>query len=364
MSDDATARSTRTNRQRVASTAVIVLCALSAACGNTLGSGKKTASFRPLTGLPGESVAYAVSADGRTVTGVASDAAVAFRWDATTGMTSLGALPGFVSAAGLGVSVDGLAIVGSSGPQNAGEPFVWTARTGMVALNGLSGGNGVGSASAVSADGTMIAGWTLGADQGAKAVVWNRDGEPTEIAPDAIASYAVAMNPTRVVVAGNSFDDTASEPFRWQPGRGLTLLGDVGNGTGHTVANAISTDGRVICGQSILATGLRTACCWRADRGWTILPTPAGTESNALGVNLDGSIVVGAVDGEAAIWNRSGLHYVAASLEELGIELPGGTWQLWSANGVTPDGQTIVGSAIAPDGLETAWIAVVPAKRS
>ena len=364
MSDGATSRSTRTNRPRFASAVVIVLCALSAACGNTLGSAKKKASFRALQGLPGESVATAVSADGRTVTGLARDAAVAFRWEATTGMKSLGRLPGFDSAAGLGVSVDGFAIVGSSGPPNAGAPFMWTARAGMVALKALPGGNGVGSASGVSADGTVIAGWTLGPDQGAKAVVWNDDGEPTEIAPDTSASYAVAMNPTRVVVAGNSFDDTSSEPFRWQSARGLMLLGDVANGTRHTFANAISTDGRVICGQSVLATGLRTACCWSADRGWTILPTPAGTESNALGVNLDGSVVVGAVDGEAAIWNRSGLHSVAASLEEHGIALPGGTWQLLSANGVTPDGQTIVGSALAPDGLETAWIAVVPAKRS
>jgi uncharacterized membrane protein len=63
------------------------------------------------------------------------------------------------------------------------------------------------------------------------------------------------MNPTRVVVAGNSFDDTWSEPFRWQHARGVMLLGDVVNGTRHTFANAISTDGRVICGQSVLRRG-------------------------------------------------------------------------------------------------------------
>ena len=229
---------------------VIALCALSTACGNTSGSGNKRASFRAVQGLPGETVAYAVSADGRTVTGSARDAGVAFLWDVTTGMKSLGRLPGFDSAAGLGVSVDGLVIVGSSGPPNAGEPFVWTAQAGMVALKALPGGSDVGSASGVSADGTVVAGWTLGPDQGTRAVVWNEKGDPTEIAPDAIASYAVAMNPTRVVVAGNSFDDTSSEPFRWQPGRGLRLLGDVANGTRHTLANAISTDGRVICGQT------------------------------------------------------------------------------------------------------------------
>ena len=81
---------TRTNLSRFASAVAIVFCALSAACGDTSGSGKKKASFRALQGLPGESVAYAVSADGRTVTGIARDAAVAFRWEATTGMKSLG----------------------------------------------------------------------------------------------------------------------------------------------------------------------------------------------------------------------------------------------------------------------------------
>jgi uncharacterized membrane protein len=137
-----------------------------------LGSAKKKASFRALQGLPGESVASAVSADGRTVTGLARDAAVAFRWEATTGMKSLGRLPGFDSAAGLGVSVDGFAIVGSSGPPNAGARSCGRpGRHGRV--EALPGGNGVGSASGVSADGTVIAGWTLGPDQGAKAVVWN-----------------------------------------------------------------------------------------------------------------------------------------------------------------------------------------------
>jgi uncharacterized membrane protein len=170
------------------------------------------------------------------------------------------------------------------------------------------------------------------------------------------------MNPTRVVVAGNSFDDTSSEPFRWQPARGLTLLGDVANGTRHTVANAISTDGRVICGQSVLATGF-AACCWSADRGWTILPTPAGAESNALGVNLDGS-------SSSAPWTARRRSGTAAACirrgkpEEHGIELPG--WHLAALERERRHARRTDHrrQRHRADGLETAWIAVVPAKRS
>ena len=350
-----------TDRLRAACAVVAALCTLlGAGCGNDLGAATKKASFRALQGLPGESIAYAVSADGQTVTGFARDAGVAFRWEATTGMQSIGRLADDEQASGLGVTVDGTVIVGLSGPPNTGEPFIWSARSGMVALKPLPGGPRTGSASGVSSDGTLVAGWTVGSNGAALAVVWNGTAAPTVIGPDGISSYAVAMNPTREVVAGNSITPTSSEPFRWQPGRGVLTLGDVPNGTGHTVANAISTDGRTVCGETLLATGFHTACCWTLDGGWITLPTPLGAESNALGVNLDGSVVVGTADGEAAFWNGSGLHLVADSLRAHGIALPS-NWQLWSANGVTPDGQTMVGSGLAPDGLETAWIAIVPA---
>jgi hypothetical protein len=49
-----------------------------------VGLGEEEGVVQALQGLPGESVASAVSADGRTVTGLARDAAVAFLWEATT----------------------------------------------------------------------------------------------------------------------------------------------------------------------------------------------------------------------------------------------------------------------------------------
>jgi hypothetical protein len=79
-------------------------------------------------------------------------------------MKSLGRLPGFDSAAGLGVSVDGFDRRVERSAECRRAVHV-DGRAGMVALKALPGGNGVGSASGVSADGTVVAGWTLGPDQ-------------------------------------------------------------------------------------------------------------------------------------------------------------------------------------------------------
>jgi uncharacterized membrane protein len=90
------------------------------------------------------------------------------------------------------------------------------------------------------------------------------------------------------------------------------------------------------------------------------LPGRPGTNSIATAVSGNGTVVVGAVDGEAAIWIGDELFFVVERLRSVGIDLPANEWQVWSANAVTADGQTLVGSAVAPDGLETAWIARLP----
>lgn len=318
------------------------------------------ASFQLLRGLPGESVAYAVSADGTSVAGVAEDLGHAFRWNAGGGMASLGDLPGKTSSTALAISADGRTVTGFSGPVNAGAPFLWTAGSGLIGLNPLPDSERVGSATGVSANGDRIVGWTLGPNRGATAVVWDSRGEPLQIAPDTIASYAVGLTPDGAVVVGNSFLDSQSEPFRWEDTTGPVLLGDAPRGTGRTVANAISADGRRICGVTRLDTGQEAACCWSAAAGWRILPGRPGTNSTATAVSGNGTVVVGAVDGEAAVWIGDELFFVVERLRRFGIDLPANEWQVWSANAVTRDGQTLVGSAVAPDGLEAAWIATLP----
>lgn len=106
------------------------------------------------------STAIAVDLDGSVVVGDSGPRA--FRWTEAAGMQDLGVLPGAASASAYAVSGDGTIVVGESGFR----AFVWTEELGMVDLAvhleqsfGVDlSGHDLRRASAISADGTAIAG--------------------------------------------------------------------------------------------------------------------------------------------------------------------------------------------------------------
>lgn len=120
------------------------------------------------------SYANAISADGTTVAGSSlnsdgiRDWYEAFRWTEQDGMVGLGYLNEFAigvgSSSALKVSANGSTIVGASSNSDgvAGwmEPFRWTASEGMVGLGRLSGATGDAGPTSMSADGSVIVGWS------------------------------------------------------------------------------------------------------------------------------------------------------------------------------------------------------------
>ena len=87
--------------------------------------------------------------------------------------------------------------------------------------------------------------------------------------------------------------------------------------------------------------------------------------SVATGVSSDGSIIVGQatpLSGDGAfIWDEvHGLRSLHAVLEELGVGAALSGWQLTYANGISADGQTIVGLGVNPAGENEGWVATVP----
>jgi len=138
----------------------------------TAGTGQYLGSLEPGNAIYGSSTAQGISADGTWVVG--TSAYNAFRWSAATGMQSLGA----IGAAGFGnsgyataVSADGKVVVGWSGTNVLNsQAFIW--REGMTNVEKLQDyllNNGVSAAysqwqvlklaSDISADGRFVVGW-------------------------------------------------------------------------------------------------------------------------------------------------------------------------------------------------------------
>jgi probable HAF family extracellular repeat protein len=130
-----------------------------------------TSTMTPLSSFvqsPYGAYAYAISADGRTIIGASlytQGLLEAFRWTQAAGLVHLGFLPRNPGVPGNSVaeaiSANGSVIVGESRSVNAangGEAFRWTAAGGMQPLGDLPGGNFASWAYAVSPDGAIVVG--------------------------------------------------------------------------------------------------------------------------------------------------------------------------------------------------------------
>lgn len=277
-----------------------------------------------LLGLPPGATrasAEGVSADGSIVVGTASydtfpERSEAFRWTAATGFVGLGVLPGAADSRARGISDDGAIVVGDSG----GNAVRWTAN-GIESL-------GLGSASAVSADGTVVVGWN-GSEE---AMRWTAAGGMVGLGhlPGALTGAATDVSADGSVVVGREsyhFNDPSGkrqEAFRWTSGTGMVGLGHLGDWFQHY--------------------------------------------SEATGVSADGSVVVGnnwggsGLNDQAILWDAvNGMRYVRPVLQiryDLFTTLR--NWQFEEAVDVSDDGSTIAGNGhLVGSGASQLWIAML-----
>lgn len=290
----------------------LLLSCLALGLGAPLGAAIK---FTALGQLPGGSYNQpaALSADGSTIVGKASSGTVsqtAFRWTAATGLVDLGDLPGgTVDSYATAVSADGAVVAGHG--TSAGKPlpgggstaitnegFRWTAAGGMTGLGALPGSPYGSEPRSLSSDGSVIVGYAMNADSQLRPFRWTAGGGLTDLGLLAGASYgeATAVSADGTVVIGyNYFNATGNrQHFRWTAATGLTALDLVTDST-RTFANALSADGNVVVGYGELPNFARGAFRWSAADGYTLLGDLAGGRvySEALAVSADGSVIVG-----------------------------------------------------------------------
>ncbi len=262
-------------------------------------------------------------------------------------LTPLGDLPGgeFQSTA-TALSADGKVIVGWSTSTNGQEAFRWTAAGGMAGLGDLPGGAFSSAAYGVSADGKTVVGSGNGPDLLNTGIRWTETGGLQAL--DGFPNYNSAAG---VSADGGTVVGGGSEVWiRWTKGNSPPWLERSGYVLEPAPFGAITADGSVIVGRfgasqdPFAVAEASRAVFTNGTTMTTRLGLLAGyPHSTARAVSADGSIVVG----NASYYARGyffGGEYSGPAFrwtEASGmVPLPGGAS---SAHGVTADGRTVVG---------------------
>lgn len=290
------------------------------------------------------STANGLSTDGKVATGFAAfglgvSSNRAFRWVEGVGLTNLGTLPGgsFSYSEGRGISDDGLRIAGQSSSSSGFRAFLWTAGTNggnatMLNLGVVASGNlgGISEANGISGNGLMVVG-SSSALSGIPA---------TETTPEIITSQA-------------------TQAFKYSVATSRVGLGDLEGGNVDSSAFAASFDGSVIVGYGTPGTGINHGVIWTAAGIMSVGDLPGGAAACRLyDVTADGSIAVGLGNDQsgraAVIWDaENGLRKLSTLVAGLGVDLTG--WTLETAEGISADGDVIVGNGTNPAGKKEAW---------
>jgi uncharacterized membrane protein len=273
-----------------------------------------------ISGTRSDGRAEATSADGSVTVG----GSVFFSWRSVGSGPAqpLPSLPGgedeeFPSA--YDVSADGSLIVGASyyGASAATQAVLWT--NGIAEPLGFLSSDVVSVANAISADGSVIAGWS-----GSQGVAW-LGGAPAvslgDLAGGGATSRAFGVSADGSTIVGQGTSGSGSEAFRWTAGGGMQGLGDLAGGAFSSTALDASADGAWIVG-SASAAGGTTGFVWHQ---------PFGMKS---------------------------IHEFL--VDDWGLFVDVG-WIFYSASAISDDGTTIVGTAYNPElGGTAGFIATIP----
>ena len=262
--------------------------------------------------------------------------------DRSGSFAALGSLPGYLGSEASAVSADGRVVAGSSRSRaGSTQAFRWTSPEGMAALGFLPQGS-FSSATAISADGAVIVGNADGGNpSGLHAFRWTLDLGLTQLAglPNAVVCAANAVSADGSVVAGTCLAPM-NEAFRWTPAAGAIGLGRFGTGSNSTsTASAVSGDGAFIGGAGHPA--LTGAVVWDASNVPRIIGGLPGDTGGAItALSRDGMVAAG-ISVNAAGHERA---FRWTSTVEI-VPLATGTFVATIATAISADGRRITGWA-------------------
>lgn len=250
---------------------------------------------------------------------------------------------------GLAVSGDGRTVVGDSAVDffDQVKAYRWTRAAGMQDIGILP--EAINSfALAVNADGSAIAGACYGDRDFAFRWTARRGMQDIGMLPNAMygASSAGISADGRKVTGTSSTESGDFHAFLWTEGRDMLDLGTLPGGA-YSFATAISGDGNSVVGISAASDG-EFAFRWTVRRGMQALPSARPAEAaGAFAVNTSGNVIVGYSGATAAAWRGD-------VVQDLG-PIPGGSFSV--AYAVSGNGQVIGGGGddAAGDFVASVW---------
>ncbi len=252
-------------------------------------------------------IATGVSAFGNAACGtLRSSPEQAFYWTTSGGVILLGSLPGGSISQSFDISDDGQVVTGTGNSTAGSQGFIWTAGGGMTGLGDLPGGNFFSSAEGISGDGMVVVGWSRSVDNFGEAFRWTLGGGMTGLGSLSgfTSSHAYAASFDGSVIVGfctmNTDNGQIIEATRWS-GSSISSLGRLPGGT-HSRAYGVSNDGQVVVGQAGTSTA-QVAFIWDAVNGIRDLKDALEFEYGlnlsgwnltlANGISSDGKVIVG-----------------------------------------------------------------------
>ena len=214
---------------------------------------------------------------------------------------------------------------------------------------GFLGSSGPSEANAITRDGTKAIGYSATNLTENQACWWTAAGIASVPGMQnwyANSAYGISAD-GNVIVGNRSFGGT-EEAWYWTPAGQIQLV-PFSVAQGSASALSVTGDGKVVVGIAISAdTSQQKAFWWdRTSQSTAVFlpPYPLSSVPNgwARGVSDDGTRVVGGVQTSlntqaAARWDNGGTPVLFSQA--------GNTIQAVSANGISPDGSVVVGSAV------------------
>ncbi len=349
-----------------------------------------------------------------------------------------GDLPGGAfSSAVRATTEDGQIAVGSGSvimpypALNSGDrPFIWTSTNGIRELPEpvtITSGYLFLTASDITADGSVIAGRvrTNGTNNWRQAAIWTNGGKTLTVIPS-IAGYtdrrgaAVALSADGSVVYGWSQDAVSGkwQAFRWTAATGTVPLGflNATDGASMPAGRGASADGSVMIGNASssvsnvggFGSGQTAFVYTYASGGGSMRALgylPGGSWSMVTGITPDGTKVVGLADspgypnGQYVTWTLTGGNWVIAPMgvaDPYDVNILGGItadglvtagggyvhnsngfmnvkqviaaagfdtagWSQFEILGISRNGNVLSGQALDPSGYYEGWVATFPA---